>query len=70
MIITLSGFFLYQGYKDKLTDELDKLLFEIADETYEAWRKKRGVSWQEAIPAAFNSSPIFIARQIKPISTI
>lgn len=63
MIITLSGFFLYQGYKDKLTDELDKLLFEIADETYEAWRKKRGVSWQEAIQkieTKYSSFPLYI----------
>lgn len=48
-IITLSGFLLYQGYKEKLNDEIDKILFEIADETYESWRKKRGVTWLEAI---------------------
>ncbi|MBU4255083.1 MAG: HAMP domain-containing protein [Acidobacteria bacterium] len=45
----LAGLFLYQGFKDRLFNETDKILLEIADETNEIWREKRGVGWKEAI---------------------
>jgi heavy metal sensor kinase len=48
-IIILSGIFQYQSFKDSLMDELDAKLLEIADETYETWYQKRGVSWEDAI---------------------
>lgn len=48
-IILLAGIFQYQGFRDSLMDELDAKLLEIADETYETWYQKRGVSWEEAI---------------------
>lgn len=48
-IIMLAGIFQYQGVKDGFLDELDVKLLEIADETYESWSRKRGVSWEDAI---------------------
>jgi heavy metal sensor kinase len=48
-IIVLAGIFQYQSFKDSLLDELDAKLLEIADETYETWARKRGMSWEEAI---------------------
>ncbi len=48
----LAGLFLYQGFKERLMDDLDKVLLEIADETNEKWRKKRGVTWEDAIQMA------------------
>jgi heavy metal sensor kinase len=48
-IIILAGIFQYQGFKDSLQDELDVKLLEIADETYETWHSRRGVSWEDAI---------------------
>jgi signal transduction histidine kinase len=48
-IIILAGIFQFQGFKDSQLDELDAKLLEIADETYETWYRKRGVSWEEAI---------------------
>jgi len=48
-IIVLAGIFQYQGFKDSLRDELDARLLEIADEAYETWRSRRGVSWEDAI---------------------
>jgi heavy metal sensor kinase len=53
-IIILAGVFLYQGFKDSLLHELDATLLEIADETYESWHRKRGVSWKDAIRIANN----------------
>lgn len=47
--ISLAGIFLFQGYKDRRVDEVDRIILEIADETYEKWRKRRGVDWKEAI---------------------
>lgn len=49
--IILAGLFLYQGFKDSQLDELDRKLLEIADETYEEWRRERGTTWEEAIRA-------------------
>jgi len=51
-IIVLAGVIQYQGFKDSLIDELDGKLLEIADETYESWYRKRGVSWEDAIQKA------------------
>jgi len=48
-IIILAGIFQYQGFKDGLLNELDTRLLEIANETYETWYRKRGVSWEDAI---------------------
>jgi len=48
-IIVLAGIFQYQSFKDSLLDELDAKLLEIADETYETWSSKRGMSWEEAL---------------------
>ncbi len=53
-IIVLAGVFLFQGFKDSLMHELDAKLLEIADETYEAWYSKRGVTWEDAIRATYN----------------
>lgn len=44
----LAGLFLYQGFKERLMDDLDKVLMEIADETNEKWRRKKGVTWEDA----------------------
>lgn len=48
-ITVLAGIFQYQGFKDSLQNELDGKLLEIADETYETWHSRRGVSWEDAI---------------------
>jgi heavy metal sensor kinase len=48
-ITILAGIFQFQGFKDSLLDELDAKLLEIADETYETWYQKKGVSWEDAI---------------------
>jgi heavy metal sensor kinase len=48
-ITILAGIFQFQGFKDSLLDELDAKLLEIADETYETWYRKKGVSWEDAI---------------------
>ncbi|MCJ7681458.1 MAG: hypothetical protein MUP70_12080, partial [Candidatus Aminicenantes bacterium] len=45
----LAGLFLYQGFKDRLLNDTDKILLEIADETNEIWRETRGVDWKEAV---------------------
>ena len=58
-IITLAGIFQYQSFKDSLLDELDAKLLEIADETYEAWYRKRGVSWEEAIKETTGRHPSY-----------
>jgi heavy metal sensor kinase len=47
--IILGGVFLYQGFKDRLVSDLDKVLIEIADETYEEWREEKGVDWKDAV---------------------
>lgn len=48
-IIVLAGIFQYQGFRESLQNELDVKLLEIADETYETWHSRRGVSWEDAI---------------------
>ncbi len=58
-IITLAGIFQYQSFKDSLLDELDAKLLEIADETYETWYRKRGVSWEEAIKETTGRFPSY-----------
>jgi len=52
ILVVLAGLFLYQGFKERLMDDLDKVLLEIADETYETWGRKRGVTWEDAIQKA------------------
>jgi len=52
ILVVLAGLFLYQGFKETLMDDLDKVLLEIADETYETWGRKRGVTWEDAIQKA------------------
>lgn len=52
ILVVLAGLFLYQGFKERLMDDLDKVLLEIADETYEIWGRKRGVTWEDAIQKA------------------
>jgi heavy metal sensor kinase len=52
IIVVLAGFFLYQGFKDGLIDDLDNILLEIADETSESWSRSRGVTWEDAIRKA------------------
>lgn len=46
--IFLAGAFLHKGFKDRLINDLDKTVLEIADDTYEEWREERGVSWKDA----------------------
>jgi heavy metal sensor kinase len=48
-IVILAGVFQFQGFKDGLLHELDVKLLEIADETYETWYRRKGVSWEDAI---------------------
>ncbi|MGD8534942.1 MAG: ATP-binding protein [Candidatus Aminicenantes bacterium] len=63
VIVVLAGLFLYQGFKERLMDDLDKVLMEIADETNEKWRKKKGVTWKDAIQhaeASYSSHEPFI----------
>lgn len=48
----LAGLFLYQGFKERLMDDLDKALLEIADETHEKWRRKKGITWEDAFKGA------------------
>jgi heavy metal sensor kinase len=50
--ISVAGLFLYQGFKDRQRDELDKIILEIADETYEEWWRHKGVTWETAIARA------------------
>lgn len=45
----LAGLFLMQGFKDRLIHDLDKILLEIADETFEKYWTRRGVTWEDAI---------------------
>lgn len=47
--IISAGIFLHQGFRDRLINDLDKVLIEIADETHEEWREERGVDWKVAI---------------------
>jgi len=49
IIVTLSGVFLYQSFKDSLLDELDKKLLEVAGKVSETWNSRKGVSWSDAI---------------------
>lgn len=58
-IIILAGIFQYHSFKDSLLDELDAKLLEIADETYETWYHKRGVSWEEAIRETTGKFPSY-----------
>ena len=46
--IILAGAFLHKGFRDRLINDLDKVVLEIADETYEEWRDERGVGWKDA----------------------
>jgi heavy metal sensor kinase len=48
IIIIMAGVFLFKGFADRLINDLDKVVLEIADETYEEWRGERGVTWKEA----------------------
>lgn len=52
VIVMLAGLFLYQGFKERLMDDLDKALLEIADETHEKWRRKKGITWEDAFKGA------------------
>jgi heavy metal sensor kinase len=58
-IVILAGIFQYQSFKDSQLDELDDKLLEIADETYETWYRKRGVSWEEAIRETIGKFPSY-----------
>lgn len=49
IIISLGSFFLYQGLRKNLINELDETLLEVANEVYAAWRWHKGVTWKEAI---------------------
>ncbi|MCD6193498.1 MAG: HAMP domain-containing protein, partial [Candidatus Aminicenantes bacterium] len=63
VIITLAGFLLYQGYKERMINDLDKLLLEIADKTHETWWRKRGVTWlaaMQSIEERYSSYPLFL----------
>lgn len=46
--IFMAGAFLHKGFKDRLINDLDKVVLEIADETNEEWRSERGIAWQDA----------------------
>lgn len=50
--LVMAGFLLHRGLKDRLLDDIDETVLEIADETYEMWRRKRGVTWKDAIQTA------------------
>ena len=52
IIVVMAGLILFQGFKDRLVDDLDNVLMEIANETNEKWRKERGVTWEDAIQSA------------------
>jgi len=43
VIIVLAGLFLMQGFKDRLIHDLNKVLLEIADETFEKYWDRRGI---------------------------
>jgi len=51
--LALGGFFLFERFKDGLMDDLEKKLKKIAGTTYDIWRSKRGVSWQDAVNKAY-----------------
>ncbi len=51
IIVLLAGLFLFQGFKERLVNDLDKVLMEIADDTDEKV-SKRGLSWEDAIQKA------------------
>jgi heavy metal sensor kinase len=50
--ISVAGVFLYQGFKDRQRNELDRVILEIADETYKEWWKHKSVNWETAIARA------------------
>jgi len=52
IIVVMAGLILFQGFKDRLVDDLDNVLMEIANETNEKWRSERGVTWEDAIQSA------------------
>ena len=52
IIVVVAGLILFQGFKDRLVDDLDNVLMEIANETNEKWRSERGVTWEDAIQSA------------------
>lgn len=47
--IILAGVFLYQSFEVRQTDDIDRALIEIADETYEEMREERDRGWINAI---------------------
>jgi heavy metal sensor kinase len=46
--IIMAGAFLHKGFRDRLINDLDKIVLEVAAETYEEWREERGVGWKSA----------------------
>ena len=47
--IILAGVFLYESFEVRQTDDVDRALIEIADETYEEMREERDRGWINAI---------------------
>lgn len=52
ILITLTGIFLYDRFKQSLTNDLETKLARIANTTYRFWWNKKGITWQEAIDKA------------------
>jgi two-component system OmpR family sensor kinase len=49
IIVSLSGAFLYQGYKKSLVQDMDKTLREIAFRVNTIWQRSKGVTWEDSI---------------------
>jgi len=49
IIVSLSGAFLYQGFKKSLMQDMDKTLREIALQVNTLWQRSHGVTWEDAI---------------------
>ncbi|MCK5058130.1 MAG: HAMP domain-containing protein [Candidatus Aminicenantes bacterium] len=53
IILFLGGFFLFERFKDGLMGDLEKKLKKIAGTTYDIWRSKRGITWQDAVNRSY-----------------
>jgi len=49
IIIGIAGIFLYETFKERLMDELEQTLLEIANDVNDKWYSRRGVTWEDAI---------------------
>ena len=49
IIIGIAGIFLYETFKERLMDELEQTLLEIANDVNDEWYWRKGVTWEDAI---------------------